>query len=48
MLKQMIAKLEKFPPIIRALSIFIGFGLLSLLAFKIGEFVGRLIYDILH
>ncbi|BCS82350.1 hypothetical protein [Anaerocellum diazotrophicum] len=48
MLKQMITKLEKFPPIIRVSLIFIGFGLFSLLTFRIGEFVGRLIYDILH
>lgn len=48
MLKQIITKLEKFPPIIKVSLIFIGFGLLSLLVFKIGEFVGRLIYDILH
>ncbi|WP_271628885.1 hypothetical protein [Caldicellulosiruptor sp. DIB 104C] len=48
MLKQMIAKLEKFPPIIKVSLIFIGFGLFSLLALTIGKFLGRLIYDILH
>ncbi|ADQ39626.1 hypothetical protein Calkr_0048 [Caldicellulosiruptor acetigenus I77R1B] len=48
MLKQIIERLNKFPPIIKMSLIFIVFGLLFLIALKIGKVVGRLIYDIVH
>ncbi|WAM36162.1 hypothetical protein OTK01_002551 [Caldicellulosiruptor acetigenus] len=48
MLKQIIERLNKFPPIIKVSLIFIVFGLLFFIALKIGEVVGRLIYDIVH